>query len=209
MGLKMDDIKLWIARTNETIQENKEYLGDLDQAIGDGDHGINMSRGFQEAANKISSTEYKTVSDLIKDWAMVLLSKVGGASGPLYGTALLKFSAALKDKEEIDYISFTEAVEEGVNGIILRGKAQEGDKTMLDVWSPLLTYLKGKETLDAKEFEGAAKNAMEKTKDLKAVKGRASYLGERSIGHIDAGAVSSYYLFSSLAQIIEEEGIML
>ncbi|AQQ54873.1 dihydroxyacetone kinase subunit DhaL [Planococcus lenghuensis] len=209
MGLKVEDVKAWIMKTNEQIQQNKEYLSELDQAIGDGDHGTNISRGFQETVNKISSTEYTAVADLIKDWSMTLLSKVGGAAGPLFGTALLKFSGAVQGKEEIDYGSFVEGVEAGLNGLILRGKAEEGDKTMVDVWSPLLTYLKGREALDADDFEEAAKAAMENTKNLKAKKGRASYLGDRSIGHLDPGSVSSYYLFSSLAQVIKEEGVQL
>lgn len=209
MGLTVEDIKLWITKTNDKIQQNKEYLTELDQAIGDGDHGINVSRGFQETVNKVSGSDYDTVTDVTKDWAMTLLSKVGGASGPLYGTALMKFSAALKGKEEIDYPSFVQAVEEGLGGLVLRGKAQEGDKTMIDVWSPLVAYLKNRDTLDPEDFDQTVKEAMENTKEMKAQKGRASYLGDRSVGHLDPGSVSSYYLFSSLADVLKEKGISL
>nr|WP_026695511.1 dihydroxyacetone kinase subunit DhaL [Peribacillus kribbensis] len=207
MGLTNEHLAKWLEKTNAKIQENKTFLTNLDQAIGDGDHGINMSRGFDEAVKKISSTEYKTSSDLLKDWAMTLLSKVGGASGPLYGTALLKFSMSMKDKEEVDYSSLTAGIEEGLNGLIQRGQAQEGHKTMVDVWSPVVTFLKEQPAFNPEGFKEIAKEAMEKTKDMKAIKGRAAYLKERSIGHLDPGSVSSYYLFSSLAEVIEEEGV--
>ncbi|WP_409292734.1 dihydroxyacetone kinase subunit DhaL [Peribacillus sp. SCS-37] len=209
MGLKIEHFVKWLERTNARIQENKTYLTDLDQAVGDGDHGINMSRGFDEAVKKIKAADYGTPSDLIKDWAMTLLSKVGGASGPLYGTALLKMSVSVKDKEEVDYDSLSAAVFEGLNGIIQRGKAEENQKTMVDVWGPIASFLKESSSFDVKNFKETAKQAMEKTKDMKAIKGRAAYLGERSIGHLDPGSVSSYFLFSSLAEVIEEEGVVL
>ncbi|WP_409294034.1 dihydroxyacetone kinase subunit DhaL [Peribacillus sp. SCS-26] len=209
MGLKIEHFVKWLEKTNAKIQENKTYLTDLDQAVGDGDHGINMSRGFDEAVKKMKAADYGTPSDLIKDWAMTLLSKVGGASGPLYGTALLKMSMSVKDKEEVDYDSLAAAVCEGLNGIIQRGKAEENQKTMVDVWGPIASFLKESPSLDVKNFKETAKQAMEKTKDMKAIKGRAAYLSERSIGHLDPGSVSSYFLFSSLAEVIEEEGVVL
>ncbi len=209
MSLTQEHFQKWLEKMNDKIQSNKAYLTDLDQAIGDGDHGINLSRGFDEAVKKIASNDYKTISDLLKDWAMTLISKVGGASGPLYGTALLKISQVVKDKSEVDYKTFTEAIDEGLKGIVQRGKAEEQQKTMLDVWYPVSRYLKESESFDPQAFSETAKQAMENTKETKATKGRAAYLNERSIGHIDPGSASSYYFFSALAEVIEEEGVSL
>jgi phosphoenolpyruvate---glycerone phosphotransferase subunit DhaL len=209
MGLTVVHLRKWVEKMNEKIQTNKTYLTDLDQAIGDGDHGINMSRGFDEAVKKISSSEYATPSDLLKELAMTLISKVGGASGPLYGTAFLKMSASLNGKEDVDYSSLTLAVEEGLNGILQRGHAQENQKTMVDVWAPILRLLKEHNSFNPQTFSETAKQAMENTKETKAIKGRAAYLNERSIGHIDPGSVSTYYLFSALSEVIEAEGVSL
>lgn len=191
-------------KTNEKIQSNKEYLTSLDQAIGDGDHGLNMARGFQEVVNKLSSSNYTYVSDVLKDVSMTLLSKVGGASGPLYGTAFLKMSTALKGIETVDYPQFKKAVVEAVNGVKERGKANKGEKTMIDVWEPIVDFLQKQDNLEAKELESTAEKAMEATQDLKATKGRAAYLKERSIGHLDPGSVSSYYIFAALSEVLEE-----
>ena len=194
----------WMERMNEIISEQKEYLTNLDQAIGDGDHGINMARGFQEVVKKLRTTNYKTVADVLRDVAMTIMSKVGGASGPLYGTAFLKMSLALKGKDEISFQEFSSAVIEALNGLIQRGKANPGDKTMVDVWNPVVEYIKERDQVDWDGLVATAREAMEKTKDLKALKGRAAYLKERSIGHIDPGATSSYYLFLSLADVMKE-----
>lgn len=209
MGLKQEHLQKWLEKANDKIQKNKAYLTDLDQAIEDGDHGINLSRGFDEAVKKISSSEYNMPSELMKDWAMTLISKVGGASGPLYGTALLKMSQTLKDMAEVDYEAFTSAIEDGLNGIKQRGKAEEHQKTMLDVWYPVVRLLKENSSLNPQDLAETAKKAMEDTKETKAIKGRAAYLNERSIGHIDPGSASSYYLFSALAEVMEEEGAAL
>ncbi|CAH0346859.1 MULTISPECIES: dihydroxyacetone kinase subunit DhaL [unclassified Bacillus (in: firmicutes)] len=209
MGLTAEHMKMWLEKTNDYIQTNRDYLTDLDQAIGDGDHGINMSRGFNEAVRTISSNQYKTASDLLKEWGMTLLSKVGGASGPLFGSALLKMSIAIKDREEVDYASLRAAIEEGLNGILLRGKAEEHQKTMVDVWYPVVRLLKENESFNPQTFRETAKTSMEDTKDTQAIKGRAAYLNERSIGHIDPGSASSYYLFRALAEVVEEGRISL
>lgn len=201
MNLTIDDTLKWMEKTNEKIQANKEYLTSLDQAIGDGDHGINMARGFHEVVNKLSVSNYENISDLLKDVAMTLLSKVGGASGPLYGTAFLKISMSVKGKVLIVKEDLALAIDEATKGIIQRGKAKEGDKTLLDVWLPVLRLLQKNDQMDWKKLEETAKYAMEGTKEKMAIKGRAAYLKERSIGHIDPGAVSSYYLFQSLAEI--------
>ncbi|MBM7551627.1 dihydroxyacetone kinase subunit DhaL [Thalassobacillus pellis] len=194
----------WITKANEKIQDNKDYLTSLDQAIGDGDHGINMSRGFKETVAKLSENDYVTVSDVWKDAAMTLMSKVGGASGPLFGTAFLKMSMASKGEEAIDYPIFIKAVEEAVEGVKQRGKATEGEKTMIDVWSPVVKKLQEASDFNAELIRDTAKTAMEATSDLVATKGRAAYLKERSKGHLDPGSVSSYYIFDALADSLEE-----
>ncbi|QDP41322.1 dihydroxyacetone kinase subunit DhaL [Radiobacillus deserti] len=204
MELHVAQALMWIERTNEKIQENKEYLSALDQAIGDGDHGINMARGFQAVIEKTSSSEYETVSDVLKDVAMTLMAKVGGASGPLYGTAFLKMSMSTKGKESVSQEDLAEAVRQALEGMKQRGKATEGEKTLIDVWTPVQELLEQSEDLQPEEIKKTAKDAMEATKNIMATKGRAAYLKERSIGHLDAGSVSSYYLFESLANVLEE-----
>jgi len=204
MKLGIQEVINWLEKTNEKIQKNKEYLTSLDQAIGDGDHGINMSRGFQEVIGKITSTSYNSLADLLKDVAMTLLSKVGGASGPLYGTAFLKMSMSVKGKEAVDKQALENALEDALNGILQRGKAQLGDKTLVDVWTPVVEFFKNHKVIESPSLEEVSRNAMESTKEVMAKKGRAAYLKERSIGHLDPGSVSSYYLFASLAEAIKE-----
>ena len=204
MELNVADVKTWMQYANAAIQEHKEYLTELDQAIGDGDHGINMSRGFQEVMKKIEASEYGDLSALFKDVAMTLLSKVGGASGPLYGTAFLKMSMALKEKEKLDHAALLSALEEALNGIKQRGKAEKGDKTLVDVWEAVIDYMKTVQVIEPSGFETVVKEAMESTRDVKARKGRAAYLGDRSVGHLDPGSVSSYYIFTGLVRLLQE-----
>ena len=204
MNITVNNAIQWMKRMHEKVNEHKDDLTSLDQAIGDGDHGINLARGFNEVMKKLDTVEYATVSDVFKDVAMTIMSKVGGASGPLYGTAFLKMSMALKDKESVTKADFATAVAEALNGLQQRGKAKPGDKTMVDVWNPVVSYIREHEEIDWDELSATAKRAMEATKELRALKGRASYLKERSIGHIDPGALSSYYLFVSLAEVMKE-----
>jgi len=193
---------------NDQIDRQKDYLTQLDQAIGDGDHGINMNRGFKEVIQKIHQTTYDDIGKLLQDIGMVLLSKVGGASGPLYGTAFIKAGQVLKGKQEITINELGQAFQESVNGIKLRGKSQIGDKTMLDVWEPVTKYIQQNEnTLNIRELVSYAREQMENTKELEAKKGRASFLGKRSIGHLDPGAVSSFILFETLCSILLEENL--
>ncbi|QPA32291.1 dihydroxyacetone kinase subunit DhaL [Thermaerobacillus caldiproteolyticus] len=201
MTFGVEQAKKWIITFNDKIQENKEYLTELDQAIGDGDHGLNMARGFQETVNKITSVNYDDLGSLFKDVGMTLIAKVGGASGPLYGTAFMKASLALKDKKKADVKELVEALAASLDGLKTRGKAQAGDKTMIDVWEPVIEFLTNSETIQPKELSVLSKEKMEYTKELEAKKGRAAYLGKRSIGHIDPGAASSYLLFVSLAEV--------
>jgi dihydroxyacetone kinase-like protein len=193
---------------NSQIVRHKEYLTQLDQAIGDGDHGINMARGLKEIISKIDQNTYQDMGKILQDIAMALISKVGGASGPLFGTAFMKAAQVLKGKGEITISELGQAFQESVNGIKLRGKTQLGDKTMLDVWEPVTQYLnQNKETLNLRELISYAKEQMEKTKELEAKKGRAFFLGIRSIGHLDPGAVSSFFLFETLCLALLGENL--
>ncbi|BCU81951.1 dihydroxyacetone kinase subunit L [Polycladomyces abyssicola] len=208
MLIQSDHIIKWMELVNAQIDKQKEYLTQLDQAIGDGDHGINMTRGFKEVIQKIHQTTYDDIGKLFQDVGMVLVSKVGGASGPLYGTAFIKAGQVLKGKPEITINELGQAFQESVNGIKLRGKSQIGDKTMLDVWEPVTKYIQQNgNTLNIRELISYAREQMEHTKELEAKKGRASFLGKRSIGHLDPGAVSSCILFETLCSILLEENL--
>lgn len=202
MLFTVNELKSWFFYLNEVIQSKKSYLTDLDQAIGDGDHGLNLARGFHEVTKKLESKEYTDVGALLKDTGMVLLSKVGGASGPLYGSAFLKAATVLQGKESATPTELTSALEAGLDAIKARGKANFTDKTMIDVWEPVLEFLKESgEEVNWDEGSRLAEEKMNATKELEARKGRAAYLGKRSIGHIDPGATSSYYLFSTLFDV--------
>lgn len=184
----------WLNDFGERVQENKQLLSDLDQAIGDGDHGINMARGLSELKKAFADKEPTDLKDVFKTAGMTMVSKVGGASGPLYGTAFLNMSKAV-DSETIDSVGLTKVIEAGLEGIEKRGKSHAGEKTMIDVWEPVVHALHQEDLTD-----DVVNAALQKTKDLKATKGRASYLGERSIGHLDPGAYSSALLFHAMLQ---------
>ncbi|EAC8291579.1 dihydroxyacetone kinase subunit L [Listeria monocytogenes] len=184
----------WLNDFGERVQENKQLLSDLDQAIGDGDHGINMARGLGELKKAFTEKEPADLKDVFKTAGMTMVSKVGGASGPLYGTAFLNMSKAV-DLETIDAEGLTKVLEAGLEGIEKRGKSHAGEKTMIDVWEPVVNALHQEDLTD-----DVVDAALQKTKDLKATKGRASYLGERSIGHLDPGAYSSALLFHAMLQ---------
>ena len=198
MDVTVKEIQEWLMRFTKEINENKSYLSDLDTPIGDGDHGNNMGRGVSAFEDAFKKEEPTTISDTFKVLSMAMISKVGGASGPLYGSAFMNMMKATKD---VDIINSQEQlgkiIEEGTNGIQARGKAEAEDKTMLDVWLPVTEALKNNQ-LTADVIE----NAKEHTKNLVAKKGRASYLGERAIGHIDPGAASSAILFQTLLDVI-------
>lgn len=194
----------WLARTNEYIQAEKQYLTRLDQTIGDGDHGINMARGFEAVLAKLSESTYATVADVLKDTALTLISTVGGASGPLYGTAFLRMATVLQGKDKIDVTSFSAALEAGVQGMKDRGRAEQGEKTLIDVWETVRKLFSQTEAFPSGTLAKTAKQAMEDTEKLIATKGRAAYFKEKSVGHIDPGAASSYYLFAALADVLEE-----
>lgn len=189
------------------IEAEKEYLTELDNEIGDGDHGINLSRGFEAVEKKLPSLAGGDIGALLKGVGMQLVSTVGGASGPLYGTAFMKAGMACKGLTELDGPAFIKAMEAAVDGIKMRGKATEGEKTMLDALCPALKVMQdevaaGKSLKEAlQDAAAAAEKGVEYTKTIIATKGRASYLGERSLGHQDPGATSSLYLLQVLAEM--------
>lgn len=189
------------------IEAEKDYLTQLDNEIGDGDHGINLARGFEAVEKKLPSLAGGDIGALLKGVGMQLVSTVGGASGPLYGTAFMKAGMACKGLTELDGPAFVKAMEAAVDGIKMRGKATEGEKTMLDALCPALKVMQdevaaGKSLKEAlQDAAAAAEKGVEYTKTIIASKGRASYLGERSLGHQDPGATSSLYLLQVLAEM--------
>lgn len=184
----------WLNQFCDQINENKQLLSDLDQAIGDGDHGFNMARGATELKKVLAEKEPDSLKDVFKTAGMTLVSKVGGAAGPLYGTAFLSISKAIEG-DTISPEDLAKVIEAGQEGIEKRGKSHAGEKTMLDVWEPVVNSLHQDELSD-----DVVEAALQKTKDIKATKGRASYLGERSIGHLDPGAYSSALLFHTMLE---------
>lgn len=185
-----------IHKIAEKIEAEKDYLTELDSPIGDSDHGINLARGFKEVEKKLDTLADKEPSEVFKTVGMTLVSTVGGSSGPLYGTGFMKLGMALKGKTDITVADFLTGFEQAIEGIKLRGKSTQGEKTMLDAMIPALEAMQAQQALgaDAKQTfaEGvkAAWEGVEYTKTIIATKGRASYVGERSIGHQDPGATS-------------------
>ena len=203
MNWTVNDVIQWIEKANEKIQTNKQYLTQLDQAVGDGDHGINMSRGFRILVEKLQDTEYTSVTQALKDVAMTIISNVGGAAGPLYGTAFLRFSLVTDNKKELDETTLSKGMVAAVSGMKQRGRAAVGEKTLIDVWEPVAVYMEEAEMIAPDQIIKIAEQAMESTKEIKATKGRAAYLKDRSIGHIDPGAMSSYYILTAFAEVLQ------
>ncbi|WP_066287770.1 dihydroxyacetone kinase subunit DhaL [Arthrobacter sp. B6] len=188
----------WLTLCAQAMAEHRVWLIELDRAIGDSDHGENMDRGFQAVLDKLAEVPPETPGAALKLTAMTLMSKVGGAAGPLYGTAFLRAAASLGDSPEVEPAAFARAVVAARDGIVARGKAEAGDKTMVDAWTPaaeaaIAASADGAGT--ALEVLVAAAEAAEAgavaTDPMVARKGRASYLGERSAGHRDPGAAST------------------
>lgn len=205
------EVKDILIKVEKVIEENKLYLSELDAAIGDGDHGLNMNKGFKAVIEKIKDLPEDDLGNIFKNSGMALVSNVGGASGPLYGTAFMKAAIVVNKKSEMDINDFVKVLEEALGGIKMRGKGQEGEKTMIDTLSPSIEAAKKSigENKSVKEvlleIKEAAKNGMEHTKDIVATKGRASYVGERSIGHIDAGATSMYLILNTIVEELTKE----
>ncbi|MBP9988545.1 MAG: dihydroxyacetone kinase subunit L [Ruminococcus sp.] len=194
-----------IFQMSRRMNKEKEFLTDLDNAIADGDHGINMARGFAAVEAKIASLGDKDIGTVLKTAGMTLVSAVGGSAGPLYGTAFMKSGMAMNGKTEINISDFIECIKISIEGVMLRGKAVQGEKTMLDAMIPSLEAMEKAlaDGLTDKEVilygVEAAKKGVEFTKTIAATKGRASYIGERSIGHQDPGATSFTYLLEEVA----------
>jgi phosphoenolpyruvate---glycerone phosphotransferase subunit DhaL len=191
----------WINHYADVIAEQRAYLTQLDTAIGDADHGTNMDRGMRAAIERVGAIEGDDdIGAAFKAVGMALVSKVGGAAGPLYGTLFLQMGNATAGASELDLAGWSDALAAGLKGVETRGKAEPGDKTMVDALMPAVEALQraqndGAELSAALEQSAAAaRKGMEDTVPLVARKGRASYLGERSAGHQDPGATSSYLL---------------
>jgi len=189
----------WMNRFAGEMSEHKQELVALDTAIGDGDHGTNMNRGMTKALEKLDASAQADAGAVLKTVAMALVSSVGGAAGPLYGTLFLQMGNALAGKDEIDLPAYAAAWRKGLEGVQARGKAVAEDKTMVDALIPAVAALEAASDLDGglRAAAQAAEEGMKATTPMLARKGRASYLGERSIGHQDPGATSTYYLFKS------------
>lgn len=181
----------WMHTFNQKIQSNKDYLSELDTPIGDGDHGGNMARGMTAVIENLDNNEFSSAADVFKTVSIQLLSKVGGASGPLYGSAFMGITKAEQSKSTI-----SEALGAGLEMIQKRGKAELNEKTMVDVWHGVI------EAIEKNELTGDRIDSLvDATKGMKATKGRASYVGERSVGHIDPGSFSSGLLFKALLEV--------
>src|SRR5512135_2806819 len=207
MSITRDDALNWIKAIANVIGENSTYLTQLDAAIGDADHGANMDRGFKAVMNKLPEISDKDIGTIFKTVGMTLVSTVGGAGGPLYGTLFMQMGTATAGKTELTLADWTAALEAGLKGVLMRGKANLGDKTMVDALTPAVESLKaaganGASLADAlRQSEQSAEKGMKDTIPLVAKKGRASYLGERSAGHQDPGATSSYLLLKAAADM--------
>ena len=198
--ITLDELTSWLQEFARLIAEHRSELCELDAAIGDGDHGTNMDRGMQAVVANLGAG---TVGDVVKQAGMTLVSTVGGASGPLYGTFFLRFATAAGSVSELDPTQFAAAMRAGLEGVVVRGKAEAGDKTMFDALAPAVQAFEAGGAGDFAATLRAAADAAEKGRDatveMLARKGRASYLGERSIGHQDPGATSAALLVSAAA----------
>jgi phosphoenolpyruvate---glycerone phosphotransferase subunit DhaL len=205
MAANQEQVLTWLRQSADVLREQRTYLTELDAAIGDADHGINMDRGFTAVMEKLATIGDADAATILKTVGTTLVSTVGGASGPLYGTAFLRAGTALTGKSDPQPEDVVAAFTAAIEGIQARGRAQRGEKTMLDALGPALDALKA--SLDnGEDLTGALRAAADAaeagakaTIPMLATKGRASYLGERSIGHQDPGATSSALLLRTAA----------
>jgi dihydroxyacetone kinase-like protein len=206
VSISTTDVRAWIGDYAAAIAEHRQELVRLDTAIGDADHGTNMDRGMRAAVEKVEATEGDDIGAVLKAVGMALVSKVGGAAGPLYGTLFLQMGMATGGKSELDLAGWTDALEAGVKGVQTRGKAELEDKTMLDALLPAVDALRAAGSDGASLGDALARSAdaaeegMKATIPLEARRGRASYLGPRSVGHQDPGATSSHLLLRTAAR---------
>lgn len=207
MALTKQQVVDWLMRCGEVFSRERDFLTQLDTEIGDADHGLNMNRGFNKVVEKLPSVADKDIGFILKNTGMTLLSSVGGASGPLFGTFFIRAAQAANAKQSLDLAELQQMMQEGVEGVVMRGKAEPGDKTMCDVWWPVVESLgqSVQQNLSVAEAlqraADSAERAVEGTITMQARKGRASYLGERSIGHQDPGATSVMLMMKTLAEV--------
>ncbi|CAM4103670.1 dihydroxyacetone kinase ADP-binding subunit DhaL [Serratia marcescens] len=207
MALTKQQVVDWLMRCGEVFSRERDFLTQLDTEIGDADHGLNMNRGFNKVVEKLPSVADKDIGFILKNTGMTLLSSVGGASGPLFGTFFIRAAQAANAKQSLDLPELHQMMQEGVEGVVMRGKAEPGDKTMCDVWWPVVESLgqSAQQNLSVAEAlqraADSAERAVESTITMQARKGRASYLGERSIGHQDPGATSVMLMMKTLAEV--------
>lgn len=203
--MEAGQVRRWVDLFAAAMAEHRQELSDLDAAIGDGDHGVNMDRGMRAVAEKVAGTESAELGQLLRAVGMTLISKVGGASGPLYGTFFLEAGKALGSTTKASGAEVVTAVDAAVAGVQARGKAEPGEKTMVDALVPardaLRVAVESGDDLPVALVKAAdaAERGRDATEPLVARKGRASYLGERSVGHIDPGATSTALLFRAAA----------
>jgi dihydroxyacetone kinase-like protein len=207
-AISLDQLIAWLARFRELVTEKQSYLTELDSAIGDADHGSNMTRGMNAVVDKVGAAPATAADELLKSVGMTLVTSVGGAAGPLYGTLFLRMGVSAGPVTELDGAAFGAALRAGLDGVVARGKAEADDKTMFDAINPALDAWDsavaggGDIAAAASAALAAAEKGRDATEPLVARKGRASYLGERSAGHLDPGATSSALLFQALADTV-------
>jgi phosphoenolpyruvate---glycerone phosphotransferase subunit DhaL len=200
----------WMDRAKDSIAANRDHLTALDSAIGDADHGSNLTRGFNAVVEKLTTSPPATIAALLQSSGMTLVSTVGGASGPLYGTLLLRMGKTIGETDTATPTQLGEALRAGLEGVVARGKAELGDKTMVDAFDPAVAAYQaavssgGNAAAGAQAAAAAAAQGRDATEPLVARKGRASYLGERSAGHIDPGSASLTLLLEALAAALQD-----
>ena len=204
----LEQLVSWLSKFTALVTANRSYLTELDSAIGDADHGSNMARGMAAVMEKTAAAPSSAVDELFKQVGMTLVTSVGGASGPLYGTFFLRFGGTAGAVMELDSAGLAAALRAGLGGIVARGKAELGDKTMFDAMSPAVDAFDAELAAGAElaacaaRAAAAAATGRDATEPLVARKGRASYLGDRSAGHLDPGATSTAFLFQALAEAL-------
>jgi phosphoenolpyruvate---glycerone phosphotransferase subunit DhaL len=202
-------VKRWVETAATSLHEQRDYLTQLDAAIGDADHGVNMQRGFSAAVTKVTAAEALTPGKVLTTVGAALISTVGGAAGPLYGTAFREAGKALGEAEDVAPKDLVTALRAGLDGVQRLGAATEGDKTMVDAYAPAVSAFGaeldtgGSLRAAAHAATEAAEEGMRATTPLQAKKGRASYLGPRSVGHQDPGATSTALIFAALEQVVD------
>lgn len=209
MIFEAEDAVTWFEKMHQKTKEQIEYLTELDKKIGDGDHGRNMAQGFQSVVTNLQHVDVirnKSVANILKLSAISLMNSVGGSASILYATAFLRMATVFQEEPKVDAIVFEKALRRAVEGIQTRGNVSFGEKTLVDVWIAVADLFSETDQFPKpNQIDRVAHNAMESTKQMVAKKGKAHFYEEKSIGHIDPGAASSYYLFQSLAETFEEK----